>query len=353
MAPLKCARCDKTPTNKEILVCSACKLTYDIECASVTYSRWSLMNPKQRTSWKCSTCCEQALRAAQNDSSSVSTRARTSKPANEVHSNTPSPTKSEDESSLVSLVKEMQLFRSEFAAMRLELTNINSNFEKLSLSVKTLENRIGSLEERVQILEGRSDRPISESSDVKELTDTVERLQLVLNERDQELLSTDVEISGIPEQSNENPIHLTVLVAQKLNVEIEPRDIVSAERVGMRRVAGDGGDGGGDGRPRTLAVRLTRRALRDELLREARRARGADTTGFDLPGPPRKFYVNERLTRTNRQLFHKARHEGARANWRYIWTRDGRIYARRQPNTQAQRIRTDEDLNKIFGMFSV
>ncbi|XP_063379539.1 uncharacterized protein LOC134666322 [Cydia fagiglandana] len=349
MAPVKCVRCDKAPTSKEILVCSICKHTYDIECASVTYARWSLMNPKQRTSWKCSTCCEQALRTAQNDSSSVSTRARTSKPTNDVHSNTPSPTKNNDESSLV---KEMQLFRAEFAALRLELTNINSNFEKLSLAVNTLENRIGTLEQRVQTLEERPDPPTSEQSDLKELTDTVERLKLELNERDQELLSTDIEISGIAEQNSENPIHLAVLVAQKLNVEIEVRDIVSAERVGLRRVAGDG-DGGSDGRPRTLAVRLARRAQRDELLRAARRARGADTAGFDLPGPPRKFYVNERLTRANRQLFYKARHEGARANWRYIWTRDGRIYARHQPNTQAQRIRTDEDLTKIFGIAPV
>lgn len=260
--------------------------------------------------------------------------------------NPASPVKKDDE---ISLAREMQFFRSEIAAMRIELSNINSIFEKLSHAVQGLDSRIGSLEQRVQILE---DRPAAASSEVKDLTDTVERLKLELNDRDQELLTTEVEIAGIPETKNENPIHLAVLVAQKLSVEVDPKDIVCAERVGMRRTT-DNDVGADNGRPRALAVRLTRRALRDELLHAARRARGADTAGFDLPGTPRRFYVNERLTRTNRQLFYKARQEGSRLNWKYVWTRDGRIYVRRQPNTQALRVRSEDDLEKIFGISSI
>ncbi|XP_063380852.1 uncharacterized protein LOC134667383 [Cydia fagiglandana] len=256
-----------------------------------------------------------------------------------------------------SLVRELQLFRLELAGMRQELSTMNNNLEKLSNTVSGLDDRLTSLEQRVQILEDQPVQPGDVQNDIKGLMDTVDRLKLELNDRDQELLSTEVEITGIVETSNESPVHLAVLVAQKLGVEMESRDVVSAERVGMKRAPNDGSEGsdgtGTAGRPRALVVRLARRVHRDNLLRAARRARGADTSGFDLPGPPRRFYVNERLTRTNRQLFYKARHEGSRLNWRYVWTRDGRIYARRQPNTQSHRVRTEDDLIKIFGVQSV
>ncbi|XP_061725396.1 uncharacterized protein LOC133531281 [Cydia pomonella] len=256
-----------------------------------------------------------------------------------------------------SLVRELQLFRLELAGMRQELSSMNINLEKLSNTVSGLDDRLTSLEQRVQVLEDQPAQPDDVHNDIKGLMDTVDRLKLELNDRDQELLATEVEITGIVETSNESPVHLAVLVAQKLGVEMESKDVVSAERVGMKRGPNDAdsseGSDGSAGRPRALVVRLARRFHRDNLLRAARRARGADTSGFDLPGPPRRFYVNERLTRTNRQLFYKARHEGSRLNWRYIWTRDGRIYARRQPNTQSHRVRSEDDLIKIFGVQSV
>ncbi|XP_047995564.1 uncharacterized protein LOC125233552 [Leguminivora glycinivorella] len=220
-----------------------------------------------------------------------------------------------------------------------------------------IDDRLTSLEQRVQALEDQPVQPAGVPHDIQDLMNTVDRLKLELNDRDQELLSTEVEITGIEETNNENPVHLAVLVAQKLGVEMDSTDVVSAERVGVKRAPNDGdGSGGGDGsagRPRALVVRLTRRVHRDNLLRAARRARGADTSGFELPGAPRRFYVNERLTRNNRQLFYKARREGARLNWRYIWTRDGRVYARRQSNTQSHRVRSEDDLVKIFGVASV
>ncbi|GBP08984.1 hypothetical protein EVAR_78342_1 [Eumeta japonica] len=53
-----------------------------------------------------------------------------------------------------------------------------------------------------------------------------------------------VEITGLPETNNENPVHLAIVVAQKLGVEMESRDIVSVERVGVRRMANEGGSEG-------------------------------------------------------------------------------------------------------------
>ncbi|CAG5050793.1 unnamed protein product [Parnassius apollo] len=122
-----------------------------------------------------------------------------------------------------------------------------------------------------------------------------------------------------------------MLIGEKLNVKIEEQDIVSIQRMGPLRgyIEGEGAV-----QPRPFAVRLARRTLRDRLLQSARVRHGADTTGFGLPGSPKKFYINERLTCINRQLFFKARQMGSKSGWNYVWTREGRIFTRDEIRTR-------------------
>lgn len=61
--------------------------------------------------------------------------------------------------------------------------------------------------------------------------ETVNRLKNDLN--DQELLLTDVKITCIPENKNENLIHLVRVVGEKLDVKIAEHDIVSIEWFGQ------------------------------------------------------------------------------------------------------------------------
>lgn len=154
----------------------------------------------------------------------------------------------------------------------------------------------------------------------------------------------DIEIAGVPERSGENVLHLTTLLAKKLGVNIGCEDVVSVERSGPPRIP----EGTVQPRPRVMTVRLTRRALRDEVLRAARTRRGVDTAGI-VDGDSSRFYVNERLSRVHRMLFYKSREMARRLGWRYIWTRGGRIYARRDSGAPAQRVRVEEDLGKVFG----
>lgn len=91
---------------------------------------------------------------------------------------------------------------------------------------------------------------------------------------------------------------------------------MSASRVGRMVDLQD--DRAAPPRPRLIVTRFARRAVRDRLLREARLRRGATTEGICMPVPPRRFYINERLTRVNRQLFRQARQLGE-DNWRFVW----------------------------------
>ncbi|XP_050681186.1 uncharacterized protein LOC126976728 [Leptidea sinapis] len=223
--------------------------------------------------------------------------------------------------------------------IRQQFVNFNAQMERLLTSVDGLTKRVECIENKVSVLENKY-----ASNDVTGLVDTVERLKFDLNDREQELLLTDVEITGLSEANGENPMHLVCLVSKKLGVELEERDIVSAVRVGPKRGMTEGA---APVKPRPLAVRLSRRAQRDNMLRAARVRRGVNTEGFELPGPTDRFYVNKRLTKTNRQLFYDTRQAGTKG-WKYVWTRDGRIYARKKNDTEARRIRCEADIKKYF-----
>lgn len=258
-----------------------------------------------------------------------------------------------------SLFIELRSFRDE---MREELRAARTDMKRLTDSLSAVAGRITDCENRMDALTERLDRVERRTTEKEnKLTQhqcSIEELKLELNNRDQQYLLTELEISNIPETLNESLLHVVKALAVKLDVSLEDQDIVSVVRVGRdpgQEKASETADIPRSSRPRVIAVRLARRAVRDEMLQSARVRRGATTEGLELAGKPQRFYINERLTRSNRQLFGRARELGKRLGWRYVWTRDGRVYARQYPGKDVPRfrLRTDDDLGRVFGLDAV
>lgn len=239
---------------------------------------------------------------------------------------------------------EMMLFLNEMRAMRLEMSEFRETMAELTSTIVAQNKRLDQLESRIDALESKNTE--SKSDQVALLEQTIEQLRSEIQERDQEMLTNDIEISNLPETSNENPTHLLLTVAKKLGVDLCERDVVSAQRAGPPRAPAQGGAAP---RPRPLVARLARLAPRDELLRAARVRRGLSTEGMGMPGTPCSFYINEHLSRPNRQLFQKAREAARNNNWKYVWTREGKIFARQEQGKARHRLRLEADIAKVFG----
>lgn len=257
---------------------------------------------------------------------------------------------------------EIQLLTDRFSA---EINSIRDDVDVLSSLTGSLKTENEKLKKELEDLRAR---PANYDMN---LAETVSHLQLQLNEKEQDIMLNDIEISGVPEFSGETPHNICIAIAAKLGVTVTVQDVVFAERVGLRkwrRTPNNEGDAGGAGaggsgtdglaggtplRPRPIAVRLTRRALRDELLRAARVRRSLNTSDIGLPAHnSTTFYVNERLTRSNRVLFGKAREMGKVLDWRFVWTKNGRVYAKRSESftSQARLIKSVSDLERVFGV---
>ncbi|XP_063636101.1 uncharacterized protein LOC134806706 [Cydia splendana] len=246
------------------------------------------------------------------------------------------------------LITELRLFREELRAMSQQIHALRATLTSLTARIDGCDGRIDELCARVESLESR---PRSNDSGANtSLAETVSQLRLELNDREQALLLNDIEISSVPESQGENAMHLVTTLGQKLGVELTEHDIVDATRVGHAPQLEEGVHGPA-ARPRPLVVRLARRAVRDRLLQAARVRRGVTTEGTGIPGRTCRFYVNERLTPHNRRLLYKARELKQQFSWRYVWTRDGKIFVRQQAGTSSPRyrIRTEVDLERVFG----
>ncbi|CAH2102543.1 unnamed protein product [Euphydryas editha] len=230
---------------------------------------------------------------------------------------------------LVSVSREMSSFRQDLAVLNTNVTEFNKRVDKIEMRISTLEEKC--LTANKEVSDSRSNEIINQ-------------LRQELNDREQENLFNEISITGVPETNGENLTHITCLISKTLGVELQPNDVVNAERLGIRRGSED------KTHPRTLTMRLTRRALGDELLKAACVRRNIDTVGI-LDEDPHKLYVNERLTRRNYKLFQKARELDRKNSWHYIWTRNGRIYARQYTGAPAQRIQMEQGL-AIFDSYT-
>lgn len=108
------------------------------------------------------------------------------------------------------------------------MKGLRQDLFKLRSTVRSCENRLDKVEEKVQaILEAWTSTAGSDSRIVKviQTIDTnIERLQQDINDRDQELLLNVVGLSGVAEESGEKPIDIALACAAKLGVQLDECD---------------------------------------------------------------------------------------------------------------------------------
>ncbi|CAG4952709.1 unnamed protein product [Colias eurytheme] len=320
----KCTNCGKFySSTTDGAKCTKCSNLFHKQCNNI--SPKSLSNGK----WMCKICKNKSQKSAEN-----------------LHTQQDSSADSFEDApdNMSCLAQEIKLLRSELSSFRQEMS-------KISTVMAEYDKRLNSFEERLDRMECTLSESQSQTQEPSDVSKKIDSLKSRLNDSEQYNLLNDIEIAGVPETKGENLLHLTITLAQKIGLSLDERDIVNVYRTGTRKNLEElntSSDRIAAARPRPIVVRLTRHHLRNELLRAARVRRGADTAGL-VAGEPRRFYVNEHLTRTNRWLFHLAREQQRAKHWSYVWTRGGRTYVRRDQHSKYFIVSSEEDIDKIFG----
>src|SRR5258705_11546819 len=158
------------------------------------------------------------------------------------------------------------------------------------------------------------------------LASQVHELNLRVLNLEQKQMENDIEIVGLPDSPNEVLNNTITNIASKLGIEMQHKDIVKSFRVGNKL---------NNDKPRNIVVSFTNPGLKADLIKAARikfrRNSSSDSNH-------RSFYINERLTKENKNLLFLAKQKVKEIGWKYNWTAGGNIYVRRDDKSRAIRL---------------
>ncbi|XP_041987256.1 uncharacterized protein LOC121739018 [Aricia agestis] len=159
-----------------------------------------------------------------------------------------------------------------------------------------------------------------------------------------ESLKNQIELVGIPEREDEDLFAIVGLAAQKIGVRFYENDLDWAARMGPRILSESVNN-----LCRPLVVRFVQKFKRDQFLRAAKVTRSLMTSDLNVDCAPRRVYINERLSREVRCLFHEARFRAKQNGFKFCWIHNNSVFVRKSEGHPAVRLLCQNDLNTKLG----
>ena len=252
------------------------------------------------------------------------------------------------------LLKQEENINKRLDQMANKIDNINNNFsEKFS----ALENKLKDLEKSTNFVSGQYDSQKNmlnnmlkkqadlekENSEFKKEIKSLERKIEVsyqeLNDLQQYSRRECVEIAGVPTTENENSEGVAIKVFREIGVDISPDQITACHRVPSKR-----------GIPVIIAKMLNRKSV-GQILANRKKLKGktASQLGFPHEGDEQsssKVFINESLTKYNKELYRAVREKAKEKNWKFTWTWNGRIFARKEEASAPARFNFLRDVHE-------
>ncbi|KAI5633697.1 hypothetical protein NE865_13593 [Phthorimaea operculella] len=230
-----------------------------------------------------------------------------------------------------------------------EIKSLKKTLEDTTQSLTICHNRLDDFIESTKALDTRLKAVEKREVEYQELKITVSNLQSELNTQSQFNLRNEIEVTGIPEIKNENLHHTMLVLARKIGIDLEDKDIDWVSRVGPPSPpVGIPLPEDKKKLPRPVVMRILRRSKRDQFMKASKSRRNITSSDLDITGPSSSVYINERLTKENRLLFREARARRKQHGFAYCWCANGVIYVRQREGKAAKLVRSISDLDRIF-----
>ncbi|CAH2106257.1 unnamed protein product [Euphydryas editha] len=220
--------------------------------------------------------------------------------------------------------RDFSVIKEEFLSLRSSVEFTSTQYDDMNTKLSAFSNDI----KKIKAME----------TELIEVRNQCRALQEILNINDQRDRLLNLEFVGVPETKEEDLHDLTMKIAQAANVTINSCDIIQANRVSPRVKM--------QGRTRTIVVKFRSRLIKDNIFSGARKNR-ITTKTLDIPGNPVPVFVNEHLTPYNKTLLKKLKAVAKDKAIQYVWTKNGRIYSRKNNLSPAVHIQTEEDIVKL------
>lgn len=171
-----------------------------------------------------------------------------------------------------------------------------------------------------------------------ELRGTVNHLGVRVRNLEQHSRKQNIEIDGIPETRNEDINLLLNDVAKAIGVEMAAEKVVAAHRVPSFNKK----------RTSPIVVRFSTYEERNAWIAGFKEVRPLTANKISSSfNSSAKVYINEHLSPENKLLLKRAKEVAKDKNYAYVWSRDGKIFVRKENGERCKKIELLSDLDKL------
>lgn len=221
------------------------------------------------------------------------------------------------------------------------IKSLNSKYDAVLDSVNfcsdqitTFKSTINKLNDRVAAIEKLTMENMQLKSEINQLNIRVESLE-------QQARLNNIEIQGVPEKSDENLLSIIEKIGEYIQCPISSSIIDTVHRVARHPTIN---------KPKSIIVKLLAKQKKDEIIAAAKAKRLASPNnppGLKIEGISNGLFINEHLTNKNKLLLTKAKEMAKTSNYKYIWVRNGYVFARKNDRSKVLKIQSECDLSKM------
>ncbi|KAH7942368.1 hypothetical protein HPB49_022583 [Dermacentor silvarum] len=231
----------------------------------------------------------------------------------------------------------------DIADLKREMADLKREFRR---EIRELRNSLEFVSKEYESLKKECENTRKENADLKAMQEPLKReldalrkqahettLQIVA--QDQYSRNRNIEIKGIPLSKNENLVEVLGKIGDTLGVSLSEQDIEVCHRTPNRK----------DNASQNIVVAFSRRAKRDLVVEKARKTRfTTQDLGYSVREP---VFLNEHLCPQLKKLLGMTIAKKKALNWKFAWTKGGKVFARKTETSHVIRITCENDLDKM------
>lgn len=346
--------CCQSPTaaDEDYIQCTNCANAYHFGCIGVPGT--AALTPP----WICPTCECSNSKSNSKTVNNDDTPNVTMRPSKRLASKSPpfiniASTSESDEKRLEAMVSRALKSEMDELASRME-----NSFKKMFLAeFRSIKDEMREVKDSMNFMNEKFEEVlIQQAKTRKELLDlqnendclksTVKELSTRLNTLEQGARSNNVEIQCVPEKKNENLLATVLQIGTAIDCNITSENVLHCTRVAKLNTKNP--------RPRSIVVQFNNIKTRDRFMAAAitfnKHKKVEDklnSTHIGFAGAKTPIFITDHLSPSNRALHAAARAAAKEKGYKHVWVRGGRIFMRKQDDSDFILIRNMDYLNNI------
>lgn len=339
-----CAGCLSTLKDIPTLQCSRCSAKYHYYCMNLTQSDYDVMSNEALSHWICVLCRSKDRKGGDNTNTPV--RATMYSP--QVDFVTQRSKVRHTSCSCLSADDIRDLMREEL--QNFFQYKINPQLSEVRTALTSIESSVSYFNEELEKVKKETAAQAAKIESIRLENESLRAANLVLASRlahfDQQSRSSNVEIQCVPESKQENLIKTVQQLGKVIKCPLNEAEIHVCSRLAKINSTSP--------RPRSILVKFSSPRLRDEFLaatskfNKSNKDDKLNTSHLGIGGSNKSpVYVVEHLTPENKALHAAARSKARELKYKFVWIRDGRVFMRKNEESNYVFVKNLETLNRL------